>query len=307
MSLSQTLTRWLLSFRSNNFKTEAILRKHVQDIGTQKAPGVPAWLRSLCDVTEFWLQDQKVIQLTPRKKPAEDHILYIHGGGYIHELSFAHWLIVTQLVKHTRATITVPLYALAPEHDHTKATPMMDALYDRITAGREGKKTFVAGDSAGGNFALALALRRRDAGKSLPDGLILYSPWLDFELRDEAIRDVEPKDVMLGVGGVLLCGRWWAGSADPASPYFSMINADPKGLPPVAIFHGDLDLLVVDARRFAELCKSAGVETVYKEYPGGFHVFMGATFTPEAQDVYRQTKSFMDQANERQSSGRKLG
>tara|TARA_Y100000815_G_scaffold232876_2_gene223817 strand:+ start:46099 stop:47001 length:903 start_codon:yes stop_codon:yes gene_type:complete len=297
LSLSQSFTRWLLSFRSNNFKTEAILRKHVQDIGTQNVPNIPASLRSMCDVEEFLLQDQKVVQLTPKGKASQDHILYIHGGGYIHELAYAHWLIITQLVKHTNAAVTVPLYALAPEHDHTKATPMMDALYDRIAAGRERKKTFVAGDSAGGNFALGLALRRRDAGKSLPDGLILYSPWLDFELKDKAIRDVEPKDVMLGVEGVLLCGKWWAGDADPASPYFSVINADPKGLPPIAIFHGDLDLLVVDARRFAGLCMSAGVKTTYREYPGGFHVFMAATFTPEARDVYHQTEDFINHAN----------
>ncbi|MDR5859258.1 alpha/beta hydrolase [Halomonas eurihalina] len=297
MSLSQTLTRWFLSFKSNNFETAAILKKHVRDIGTQKAPDVPTSLRSLCDVSEFWLHDQRIIQLTPKEKKSDDHILYIHGGGYIHELVRAHWSIITQLVKHTGATITVPLYALAPKHDHTKATPMMDALYDQITVDRAGQRTFVAGDSAGGNFTLSLALRRRDAGKSLPDGLILYSPWLDFQLKADGIRDVEPKDIMLGVGGILVCSQWWAGSADHASSYFSMVNADPEGLPPVAIFNGDLDLLVVDARRFADLCRSRGVETFYKEYPGGFHVFMGATFTPEARDVFRETRRFMDQAN----------
>lgn len=297
MSLSQTLIRWLLSFKPNNFKTEAILRKHVEDIDPQKVPDVPASLRSLCHVREFWLQDQKVIELTPKKKTSENHILYIHGGAYIHELVSAHWSIITQLVKHAKATITVPIYALAPKNDHTKATRMMDALYDQIIAGREGNKTFVVGDSAGGNFTLSLALRRRDAGKLLPDGLILYSPWLDFELKSEGIRDIEPKDVMLGVEGIRVCGEWWAGSDDPASPYFSVINADTKGLPPVAIFQGDLDLLVVDSRRFADLCRSGGVQTDYIEYPGGFHVFMGATFTPEARDVFRRTKSFMDRAD----------
>lgn len=305
MSLSQNFTRWLLSLKSNNYKTEAILRKHVEGIGKQKVPNVPASLRSLCDVSEFWLQDQKIIRLTPKKKASDDHILYIHGGAYIHELAPAHWSIITQLVKHTGATITVPIYALAPQHDYTKATAMMDALYDQITSGREGQRTFVAGDSAGGNFTLGLTLRRRDASKSLPDGLILYSPWLDFELKADGIRNIEPMDVMLGIGGIIVCGRWWAGSADPASPYFSMVNADTEGLPPVAIFNGDRDLLVIDARRFAELCRSKGVETVYKEYPGGFHVFMGATFTPEARDVFRETKSFMEKQkrSERTTTG----
>ncbi|MCX2696473.1 alpha/beta hydrolase fold domain-containing protein [Ochrobactrum chromiisoli] len=294
MSLSQTIARWLLSFKRNNFRTEGILRDCVQKMGTQQIPDIPSALRSICDVSETWLQDQKIIQLTPREKRSGDHIIYIHGGAYVHELVSAHWSIILQLVKHTGATVTLPLYALAPQHDHVKATAMMDALYDRIAASREQKRIFVAGDSAGGNFALSLALRRRDAGKSVPDGLILYSPWLDLELKADGIRDIEPKDVMLGVDGLRICGQWWAGSADPGSEYFSMVNSDPEGLPPLAIFQGDRDLFVVDARHFAKLCQSRGVDALYREYPGAFHVFMGATFTPEARDVFSETKNFVE-------------
>ncbi len=99
---------------------------------------------------------------------------------------------------------------------------------------------------------------------------------------------------MLAVDGVRECGSWWAGPLDARSPHLSPLYADLAGLPSTAYFQGTHDILVVDARSFASKAEAAGMDLRYFEYPGAFHVFMGATFTPEARDVFRHVATFLD-------------
>ena len=45
-----------------------------------------------------------------------------------------------------------------------------------------------SGDLAGGGLALALALRARDAGESLPAAIVAMSPWTDLAVTGESVR-----------------------------------------------------------------------------------------------------------------------
>jgi len=93
---------------------------------------------------------------------------------------------------------------------------------------------------------------------------------------------------MLRISAIQQYGRWWAGSADPRTPLLSPINADLRGLPPIQIYIGTDDILLPDARKLRERVVAAGGQIQFYEYPGAFHVFVGATFTPEARDAYRK-------------------
>ena len=44
------------------------------------------------------------------------------------------------------------------------------------------KNVILAGDSAGGNLALSLALKLKEDGRILPKALVLFSPWTDLTL-----------------------------------------------------------------------------------------------------------------------------
>ncbi|WP_253718032.1 alpha/beta hydrolase [Sphingomonas sp. AP4-R1] len=235
---------------------------------------------------EWHLDGQKVITLTPHRDGSGWHVIYLHGGAYIHPLARPHWGIIGAIIAATGASVTVPLYALAPENDYRRATALMHSVYDTVQKQAPGASIALAGDSAGGNLALNFTLRRRDMGQSLPQRLLLFSPWLDLELRDPRIRALEARDVILAVDGLRQAGAWWAGDANPACAQLSPLYAELTGLPPIAIFQGDADIFVIDARTFAARCVTARVECDYREYPGAFHVFVGATFTPEARDVF---------------------
>lgn len=140
----------------------------------------------------------------------------------------------------------------------------------------------VAGDSAGAGLATGLALA---TGIALA-GLLLISPWLDVTMTNPAIRALEDRDVMLGVPGLRYWGRAWAGEWALDDPRVSPIHGDLGTLPPTRIYQGGRDVFLADARRCAVLAEKAGGDVALEEFPDGFHVFPGATFTPEAHRVF---------------------
>ena len=298
MSTSLLLARALLGFAPKVLDSEDRLRAKVTNRAYPEDAPLPASLRHRCDVRETVMDNQTVITVTPRIDRSDQHILYLHGGAYFSPMLTAHWSIIGALIKATGASVTIPLYALTPENDFRRGTALVDTIYGHLEEQHPGERIVVAGDSSGGNFALNLVLRRRDGGQSLPDRLILFAPWLDLVMRDERAAAMEKEDVMLGVAGLRLCGRWWAGDLDPGSPHFSPQVADLSGLPPIALFQGDRDIFVIDARTFTERCRAAEVDCRYYEYPGAFHVFMAISFLPETRDVFRIIASFVSAAAE---------
>jgi acetyl esterase/lipase len=53
---------------------------------------------------------------------------------------------------------------------------------------------------------------------------------------------------------------------------------------------GTEELLLPDARCLANKVTANGGEMHLYEYPGGFHDFIAATFTPEAKDVFAKIR-----------------
>ncbi|MBB4616308.1 alpha/beta hydrolase fold domain-containing protein [Sphingomonas abaci] len=251
-------------------------------------PNLPAAMHTRFNVREEEVAGRRTVMVAPRADASRWVILYNHGGAYVNELVEPHWAIVQALVEATGATVVVPIYPLSPESDNRAAFPYLMAVYRHILETTDAKHVVLAGDSAGGGLALGEAIEFRRLGLPTPGRIILFSPWLDLTLADRAARDVEKHDVMLGIDALRLCGQWWAGGDDPKSPRLSPLYADLAGMPPIDIYQGTADLLVVDVRSFVSKAREAGVLGDYGEYPDAFHVFVGATFTPEARDVFKR-------------------
>ncbi|MFM7404099.1 MAG: alpha/beta hydrolase fold domain-containing protein [Erythrobacter sp.] len=134
-------------------------------------------------------------------------------------------------------------------------------------------------------MALTLALRLAQSGARMPGKLALFAPWLDATMQDEAMRAVEPHDIMLKIGPVRELGKIWAGDRDPASPECSPIYTPVEALaqlPPTRIWTGRHDLFIIDSRSFLARLRAAGVDARLYEYEAAPHVFMAITPTREA-------------------------
>jgi epsilon-lactone hydrolase len=245
-------------------------------------------VRRRCEVREDRTLGQPVYTLTPKRGGSGWHILYTHGGAFVDALTTAHWGMIGALIDATGATVTVPIYPLAPEHTHEAAFQLLEQVYRDLLERVAPERLVLCGDSAGGNLALAQALRYRDAGLPLPGHLVLFAPALDLTLANPEARAIEPRDPLIRIDGAREIMRWWAGTTDPGSPALSPLAADLRGLPPIQLYQGTDDVLMPDARILRDRVTAAGGRIAYHETPGGFHVFMMATFTPEAKEVFRQ-------------------
>ncbi|WP_419997843.1 alpha/beta hydrolase fold domain-containing protein [Streptomyces boninensis] len=259
----------------------------------QPAP-TPAALRRSHEITETTVAGRPVLRLTPPAGASGHHVVYTHGGGYVLALQAAHWRIVAGISRDTGATVTVPLYRLAPEGNVDEAYDFLRTVYEETVAEAGGaEQVTLAGDSAGGALALGQAIAYRDRGLPAPRQVIAFAPWLDVSLSHPAIAALQPYDAMLQAGPLAGAGKLWAAGTDPRDPRLSPVHADLAGLPPVHLFQGGRDILAPDVFTLAARLAEAGNEGSFQYAPSGVHVYVGAVRTPEARRALEAVRGLL--------------
>ena len=96
-------------------------------------------------------------------------VLYCHGGGYTcGQLGYAR-ILASKLALATGFDVLSFEYRLAPEHPFPAAIEDALAVWDYLMyMGYGARDVIVAGDSAGGNLALELALKLKEQGRAQP-------------------------------------------------------------------------------------------------------------------------------------------
>lgn len=289
-SLAMRLLKAALRLSPAHLRDSALprLRERLAGPPTRVTAPLPPRFRRRFEVSERQIGGQPVVELAPRHAPADVHIVYTHGGAYINPLQWVHWQALAALVEATGASITVPLYPLAPLHTHRDAFPVLEAVYRDVLVRHGDRRLVLSGDSAGGGLALAQALRYRDLGLRQPDHVILFAPWLDLSMSNPGAQRAAARDVMLGPACLREAGRHWAGGDDPHLPDLSPLFGTLAGLPPITVFQGSDDVFVADAWSLYARAQKAGTAAEVVEYSGGFHDFMMVPWLPESRDVYRR-------------------
>jgi len=233
--------------------------------------------------------------LTP-KRAAEDRVLlYLHGGAWVMGSPRTHRALVADLARRAGVRALSLDYRLAPEHPYPAALDDAVAGYEWLLAGGiEPGRIVVAGDSAGGNLALALLLRLRDARTPLPAGAVLLSPVTDLGLGGASHVTRKALDPFFARTDLRPFIASYVGARDLRDPYLSPLGADLGGLPPLLIHVGDHEVLLDDAVRLGERAREAGVEELTVVWPGMMHVFqIQSLFLPEARRANREIAAFI--------------
>lgn len=209
-------------------------------------------------------------------------LVWVHGGGYVHQVETAHWWLMASLVRELGWRVVAPDYLLAPGGTAARAVTDVCAAV-RAIAEHDGAPPILAGDSAGGGLALVVARALR-GDEAAPAHLLLVAPWLDVTLRHPEVPVFERRDPSLAATGMRIAGRVWAGELDPADPLVSPAFASSfAGLPPTSMIVGTRDLLYPDARDFAASARADGVDVATFTPADGFHIFLAASHLPEAR------------------------
>lgn len=215
-------------------------------------------------------------------------LLYLHGGAYVFPPLPAHHWFCSALRTRLGCGVVMPLYPLSPENHGRAALDAAEKAYEAACALGRGP-VVIAGDSAGGGLALALAQRLccgNDGNNGLPRpaSLLLICPWLDATLSDPGVPAAERRCHFLQAEGLRVCGRWYSGpGGDPAGPVASPGLAGPlAGLPPTAVWVAAHDILEPDAaafrRRWEAEAAAAGVAALpplryFTPEGGGMHCY----------------------------------
>jgi acetyl esterase/lipase len=262
------LKRRLAQFRALNLPLpEARARRDAESERRFKLPpGIAAEAAGVAGRPGEWLR--------PEGSSGTGLMLYLHGGAYVQGSVKTHRALAARLALASGAKTFIVDYRLAPEHPFPAALDDAFTVYQSLQASHPNEPLAVAGDSAGGGLAVALALRIKAEAAAMPAALALLSPWTDLTLSNathETLASVDPyfpTRTPLRMAAAAYCAD--ASTHDPlVSPQF----ADLSSLPPTLIHVGALEALLDDSRVLAQRMQAQGTEAQLAVYPGMWHVW----------------------------------
>lgn len=236
--------------------------------------------------------------LNPKAAESDRVLLQIHGGGYVSGLRNIYRDFALEYSQMCGGMKVFSLdYRLAPKHPFPSAFLDATVTYQwLLDLGYDGKQIILAGDSAGGGLALALAMWLRDQEMPMPAGMVLMSPWTDQTASGVSYQENFEKDPMFGgtKESMIYLGEYRAGH-DPKDPYLSPLFGDFRGLPPMLVQAGEIEMLRSDAQDAAAKAEKAGCQVTLSIYEGMFHVFqMALQRMPESVEAWEEIRLFLE-------------
>ncbi len=218
--------------------------------------------------------------VSPNRPYMKEHvILYCHGGGYSTGSPLYARTITSKLADSTSMDVFCFDYRLAPEHPYPAAIEDAMKAWDYLMLmGYGARDVIVAGDSAGGNLALALTLKLREEGRFLPRGLILMSPWTDLTSSGKSYETRAESDPVLNKDYIDRIVTAYADGQDLQNPLISPLFADFTGFPPTYIQVGSNEILLSDSKRLYQRLIHDDVSAHLEVFKGMWHVFQMAPF-----------------------------
>ncbi len=227
--------------------------------------------RPMAEVTDTEMAGVPVRVYRP-DAPTQGVVAYFHGGGYCVGSIGLMDHVARELAHHAVATVVSVEYRLAPEHPYPAGLDDCDAVTTALLARGDGPVA-VAGESAGGTLAAAVALRRRDAGGPAPVAQVLIYPGAGGNTPFPSRVEFDGLVISTAAGDAYW--RAYAGGRDlTAEPGAAPLAASSlAGLPPALVVLGGCDMLRDEGRAYAARLAGAGVpvdEVTYAGQPHGF-------------------------------------
>lgn len=222
-------------------------------------------------------------------------VLYFHGGGYTSGSPTTHRILTAHISRVTEREVIVVDYRLAPEHPFpaglNDAFSVYTALLER---GYKGEEIIIGGDSAGGGMTMALSYKIRDSRVVLPKALFLLSPWADLTASGESHKTKVEIDPFITMKGLNTSSDAYCSDEQLKDPLVSPVFGSMESLPPLYIQVGEEEILLSDSVMLRDRAEEAGVEVLFEEWKGLWHVWhLAVGAVPEADRAVAKIGDFV--------------
>ena len=207
-------------------------------------------------------------------------VVYYHGGGWVIADVKTYDATPRSLAKQLNAIVVSVEYRHAPEfkfpaqHEDAVAAYRW-VLKNAASWGGDPSQIALAGESAGGNLAVATAIYARDNGLARPVHILSVYPIANSSMtlpsRTDSANAKPLNAAML---------KWFAyyytrSMADQQDPRINLVSADLHGLPPTTIVNAQIDPLRSDGETLAQAMRAAGDRVEQRTFPGVTHEMFG--------------------------------
>lgn len=234
-------------------------------------------------------------------------VLYTHGAGWVFGDAHTHDRLVRDLAVGTGAAVVFPEYDRAPEHRYPVQNEQSYAVAQWVVQhgaeqGLDGSTMAVAGDSVGGNMAIALNLMAAERGDVSFTGAVLFYPVTDASFDTPSYEEFAEGYFLARDGMRWFWDQYTTSEAERAEVTASPLRATEEQLatfPPTLVVTGEADVLRDEGEAFAAKLRRAGVEVTAVRYGGIIHDFVMVNSmhdTPQAKAAVAQAVAHLSAA-----------
>lgn len=226
-----------------------------------------------------------VYRVTPiNSEFAENVIFYIHGAGWVFGSFHTHEKLVRELAARTGCTVIFPEYTRSPEACYPTAIEQcysvlcqLPQLFEQMGRRLNANTLTVAGDSVGGNMAIAMTLFSKFRRGPAIHKQLLYYP-VTNACFDTASYCEFAECYYLYRAGMM----WFWDQYTTSECCRNQITASPlractdhlTDLPQAMILNGQADVLRDEGEAYAEKLRAAGVSVTALRFQAIIHDFV---------------------------------
>ncbi|MCU1645154.1 MAG: lipase [Nocardia sp.] len=209
-------------------------------------------------------------------------IVYTHGAGWVFGDAHTHDRLVRDLAVGVNAAVVFPEYDRSPDVHYPVANEQSYRVAQWVTTngaekGLDSSRIAIAGDSVGGNMAIALTLMAKERGDVSFVQQVLFYPVTDANFDTGSYQEFAEGYFLTRDGMKWFWDQYTTDEADRAQITASPLRATTEqlaGLPPALVINGEADVLRDEGEAFAAKLRAAGVPVTQVRYAAIIHDFV---------------------------------
>lgn len=258
-------------------------RKILEEAQSTAVYKYPADITSVAINTGKW-GTIPVYFVMPKEAASSHVIFYLHGAGWVFGSFHTHEKLVRELCARTGSLVVFPEYSRSPEVKYPTAIEQCYYIFSHLQEILEDRGFLadwhtltVAGDSVGGNMAIAMAFMTNQRHGSDIHKLLLYYPVTNACFCTPSYRQFAV-DYYLYRAGMQWFWQQYTTSQEArrqitASPLLASLH-ELRHLPQTMIINGQADVLYSEGLAFGKKLRCAGVEVTALQIQGIIHDFV---------------------------------